>query len=80
MQVSENPIHRKPSFREDHPSETIRKAPVGPEQCLRSRRNRSKKSYFAAPEIQNGASRGYSRPFSDSLSRIVIIICHPYQV
>ena len=49
-------------------SETVRKAPIGPELRLRTRRNGSKKPYFEALRAQNGGSAGYSRPFSDSFS------------
>src|SRR5947209_2330977 len=44
---------------------------MAPSWSLRSRRNNSKKPYFVALEIQNGGFRGYLRPFSDSLRRVI---------
>src|SRR5215216_7088786 len=53
----------------NNPSETVRKVPTGSKLKPQKSTKRSKKPYFAAVGSQNGGSSGYSKPFSDSLSR-----------
>jgi hypothetical protein len=45
---------------------------LAPRLSLRSRRNRSKKSYSAALRARNGNSRESFRPFSDGFRRVVL--------
>src|SRR5215216_1535232 len=56
----------------NYPSETVRKVPTGSKLKPQKSTKRSKKPYFAAVGSQNGGSSGYSKPFSDSLRRVIL--------